>query len=208
MGKLPTAQNLANAVLENVRILEKENFDQIVIAAKSTRAPVVIAANEILRAKTNYPIHLGVTEAGFGAAAICKSTAALAPLLQKKIGETVRISLTADPVEEIEIARQILQSLEIENFSREFISCPTCGRTEIDLKSAARKVFAATKNLNPNLKIAVMVCAVNGQGEAAHADFALVGGRKFWLIFAGGKLVKKVAEGEAVGEFLKIVESG
>jgi len=150
-------------------------------------------------------LHLGVTEAGFGTAGICKSVAAIAPLLQQGIGDTIRISLTADPVEEVQVAREILQSLGLQRFSREFISCPTCGRTEVDLARVAREVFRSTKDLPKDLKIAVMGCAVNGPGEAAQADFALVGGKEFWLIFAGGKLVKRVGESGAVQEFLKII---
>jgi len=200
------AEKLANSVLQNCEFLTHENFDQIVVAAKSSDILTNFAANEILAKKCDFPIHIGITESGFGENGIVKSAAGISPILKNGIGDTVRISLSDDSEKEIEIARAILQNLKLRKFSREFISCPTCGRTEINLKKVAREVFAATKNLNPNLKIAVMGCVVNGPGEAATADFALVGGKKFFAIYARGKFVKKVDEKNAVAEFLKICE--
>ncbi len=198
-------QALVESALNHIQILEKEDFYDICVSIKSVDPLTTIQANKILAKKINYPIHLGITEAGIYMPAITKSVSGLAPLLIEGIGDTIRISLTDKPEKEIEIAKEILQSLNLRRFHPEFISCPGCSRTEFDLRNIAQEIYKKTKTANKNLKIAVMGCLVNGLGEAKEADFALIGGKEFCVLYKNGEFVKKVSPKKVVEEFLDLI---
>ncbi|MCF7845643.1 MAG: flavodoxin-dependent (E)-4-hydroxy-3-methylbut-2-enyl-diphosphate synthase [Candidatus Peribacteraceae bacterium] len=199
-----TAEKLANSALQNVRKIEKLGYKNLVVSVKSSDIRTTLAANRILAKKLNYPLHLGVTEAGSLQRGTLKSAVALGSLLADGIGDTIRISLTADPVAEVVAALDLLKMLKLRQ-GVEVVSCPTCGRTEVDLIPLVEKVEKAVANIKKPLKIAVMGCIVNGPGEARDADFALVGGRKIFAIYAKGRFLKSVPERRAVGEFIKLV---
>jgi len=199
------AQNLVKSALSHVKILEKENFYDICLSVKSSEVRTNILANQILASKTNYPLHIGVTEAGVKEIAIIKSATCLGALLPFGIGDTIRISMTDQPEEEIKVAKEILQSLSLRKLSREFISCPGCGRVKFALQKIAQEIFQKTKNLPVNLKLAVMGCSVNGPGEAKNADYAIVGADKYLLIFKKGKIIKKTTEKNVIKEFLNLL---
>lgn len=201
-----TAENLAESALEHAKVLEGADFFDICLSIKASDPTLTIAANRLLAIKTDYPLHIGLTEAGTEEAGTIKSAVALGALLAEGIGDTLRVSLTGDPVREVEIAHEILAALKLGTGKCNFISCPGCGRSETDHREIAHAVYKATQNLPANLTIAVMGCIVNGPGEAAHADFALVGGKKHYAIYAHGKLLKTVAQNDAVREFLEIIE--
>ena len=198
----PTAKALVESGLRNIRILEKLNFNDIVISIKSTSVPVTIEAYRMLSKKVNYPLHIGITEAGISTSGIIKSSVGIGALLAEGIGDTVRVSLTGDPVREVVVAREILRSLELIKTGVEIISCPTCGRCEIDVEEIAEAVQEKTRGITKPIKIAIMGCAVNGPGEAADADVGLAGGKGTGLIFRAGKIVKKVPESQMVKELM------
>jgi (E)-4-hydroxy-3-methylbut-2-enyl-diphosphate synthase len=212
----PTPGNLADEAIKWVKFFESQKFKNLVISIKSSDPHVVIEANEILytklkRRKTPYPIHLGVTEAGTLIPGITKSTFALAPLLGKGIGDTIRISLTEDPVLEIKAAKELLKSLGLYTKEPLIISCPTCGRTEIDLKKLTKEIEKelAKMKFKPRkkpMKIAVMGCVVNGPGEAREADYAICGGRAQGAIYKNGKHLKTTTENQLVKEFIKLIK--
>jgi len=199
------AEKLANSAIRNVRKIEKLGFENLVVSVKSSDIATTISANRILAKKIAHPLHLGVTEAGSPRFGILRSAVALGNLLLDGIGATIRISLTADPVAEIAAARDLLRVLKLRK-SVEVVSCPTCGRTEVDLIPLVAKVEKAVEKIEKPLKIAVMGCIVNGPGEAADADFALVGGRKSFAIYSRGKFLKSIPERKAVAEFLEIIQ--
>ncbi|MFA6458497.1 MAG: flavodoxin-dependent (E)-4-hydroxy-3-methylbut-2-enyl-diphosphate synthase [Patescibacteria group bacterium] len=210
-GSGSPAEKLANSALQNVRKIEKLGYRNLVVSVKSSDIATTIAANRLLAQKINYPLHLGVTEAGSPKFGILKSAVALGSLLSDGIGDTIRISLTADPVAEVAAARDLLRILKLRP-AIEVVSCPTCGRTEVDLIPIVRQVEKAVEKIEKTLpadrqalKIAVMGCIVNGPGEAKDADFALVGGKKSFAIYQKGKFVKSVTEARAVVEFLKLL---
>lgn len=198
------AEKLANSAIQNVRKIEKLGYRNLVVSVKSSDIATTIAANRLLAQKINYPLHLGVTEAGLPKFGILKSAVALGSLLSDGIGDTIRISLTADPVAEVAAARDLLRVLKLRP-AVEVVSCPTCGRTEVDLIPIVRQVEKAVAHLEKPLKIAVMGCIVNGPGEAKEADFSLVGGKKMFAIYRKGKFLKSVTETRAVVEFLKLL---
>jgi len=198
-------EKLANSAIQNIRKIEKLGFRDLVISVKSSDLKTTILANRILAKKINYPLHLGVTEAGSPRFGILKSAIGIGSLLVDGIGDTIRISLTADPFAEIEVAKDLLRVLKIKK-AVEVVSCPTCGRTEVDLFKIVGQVEKAVEKIEKPLKIAVMGCIVNGPGEAADADFALVGGRKKFAIYSRGRFLKSVPERNAVAEFLKIIQ--
>ncbi len=200
-----TAQKLANSALQNVKKIEKLGWKQIVISAKASDVKTSVEAYRILAKKTNYPLHLGITEAGSEKMGVVKSAAGIGSLLLDGIGSTLRISLTADPVEEVRAAWNLLKACGIRKKGVEVISCPTCGRCEVDLIPLVQKVEKAVSKIQKDLTLAVMGCVVNGPGEAAHADFALVGGKQKFAIYRKGKLVKSVKEKEAIKELLKVL---
>jgi (E)-4-hydroxy-3-methylbut-2-enyl-diphosphate synthase len=201
----PSPENteaLIESALRNVRLLEKYGFDDIKISIKSADVLTTISGYQRLAEATDYPVHLGVTEAGGLIAGTVKSSVALGVLLNQGIGDTLRISLTRDPVEEIRVGFELLRSLKIRERGPELISCPTCGRTRIDLFSLAEAVEKYVQTMESPLKIAVMGCVVNGPGEAKHADIGVAGGNGVGIIFKKGEIWKKVREDELLEVFM------
>lgn len=197
-----THDALVESALRHVGLLEDFNFNDIVVSIKSPSVPLSIKAYTKLSQKISYPLHIGITEAGTVKAGTVKSAVGIGALLAMEIGDTIRVSLTGDPVHEIEVARGILKSLELRKFGVEFISCPTCGRCEIDLIGIANAVEEKCRSIDKNIKVAVMGCAVNGPGEAREADIGIAGGKGMGIIFKKGSVVKKVDEASLVDELM------
>ncbi|MCF6289764.1 MAG: flavodoxin-dependent (E)-4-hydroxy-3-methylbut-2-enyl-diphosphate synthase [Desulfobacterales bacterium] len=198
----PVPHALVDSGLRNIRLLEKLGFEQIKISLKSSNAMATVAAYRLMAERCDYPLHLGVTEAGGLIAGTVKSSVALGILLNEGIGDTLRISLTRDPVEEIRVGFELLRALDIRHRGPELVSCPTCGRCEINLFNLAEAVERHLQTMEQPLKVAVMGCVVNGPGEAREADIGLAGGRGVGIIFKKGKLFKKVSEDELLPAFL------
>ncbi|AKA69909.1 flavodoxin-dependent (E)-4-hydroxy-3-methylbut-2-enyl-diphosphate synthase [Clostridium scatologenes] len=201
------AEALVESALEHVNILESVNFDDIAISIKSSNVIQMIESYRMISRKVHYPLHLGVTEAGTIWRGTIKSSVGIGTLLSEGIGDTIRVSLTGNPVEEVRVGREILRSLGYINEGIEFISCPTCGRTRIDLIKIAEEVEQRLGSCNKNIKVAVMGCVVNGPGEAREADIGIAGGNGDGLIFKKGEIIKKVNEKDLVNELLKEIES-
>jgi (E)-4-hydroxy-3-methylbut-2-enyl-diphosphate synthase len=202
----PTPKALVASALKNIRLLENLHFYEMKISIKSSDVLNTVDAYRLLSSQTDYPLHLGVTEAGGLIGGTVKSSVALGLLLYDGIGDTFRISLTRDPVEEIRVAYELLRSLRIRERGPELISCPTCGRCQINLFGLAEKVEKYIQTIQTPLKIAVMGCVVNGPGEAKEADIGLAGGNGVGIIFKKGKLYRKVAEEELYDVFIKELE--
>ena len=198
--------SLAESALKNVALMEKYGVDDIVISAKASNVPLTVKTYEYLSQKTNYPLHIGVTEAGTKSSGTIKSSIGIGSLLLKNIGNTIRVSLTADPVEEVYVAKKILRSVGLDKNYVEVISCPTCGRTEYDSISLAEKVETLTANIAKPLKIAVMGCVVNGPGEARDCDLGIAGGSGYCAFFKNGEIYKKVPFENVEYEFLKEID--
>lgn len=197
-----TPEGLAESAIENIRLLERFDFDKIVVAIKSSDVPTMIAANEVLADSCDYPIHLGVTEAGTVTRGIIKSAVGIGSLLTRGIGDTIRVSLTADPVNEVIAAKRILEYCGLrENDGVEVVSCPTCGRTNIDLIGMSdefeRRCPVEVK-YKGKIKVAIMGCAVNGPGEAREADIGIAGGNGEALLFKKGEIICKIPEDKAI----------
>lgn len=203
----PTPEALVASAMRNVLLLEKHNFTDLKISIKSSDTLTTINAYRLLSKECDYPLHLGVTEAGGLIAGTVKSSVALGMLLYEGIGDTFRISLTRDPVEEIRVCFELLRSLRIRERGPELISCPTCGRCQINLFGLAEKVEAYIQTIETPLKIAVMGCIVNGPGEAKEADLGLAGGNGVGILFKKGKLFKKVPEEELYDVFIAELNS-
>lgn len=186
----PTAEALVESALSHVRLLEEENFHDICISMKSSSVPVTMAAYRLMNEKTDYPLHLGVTETGTEHMGVIKSAMGIGGLLCMGIGNTLRVSLTADPVREIVAAKEILQAAGLRREGPEFVSCPTCGRTQIDLIGLANEVEQRLKDCQKPITVAVMGCIVNGPGEAREADVGIAGGKDCGVLFAKGKKLK------------------
>lgn len=201
----PTPQALAESALFHASLLEKCEFNDIVISIKSSDVSAMIAANEIVAQKCNYPLHLGVTEAGSERMGIIKSAIGIGSLLQRGIGDTIRVSLTAEPVREIAAGKDILKALGLCGGVK-IVSCPTCGRTRIDLISIENEVERRLADCKKNITVAVMGCAVNGPGEAREADIGIAGGDGSGLIFRKGEILRRVPENELVNELMKEIE--
>jgi len=201
----PTPEALVESARRHVAILEELDFHDTVISLKATDVPIMIEAYRLASQKFNYPLHLGVTEAGTLIRGSVYNAIGVGTLLQEGIGDTIRVSLTADPVEEVKVAKMILESLDLRQGVR-VISCPTCGRTEIDTVKLAQEVESRAMKLKGSLTIAVMGCAVNGPGEAQGADFAITGGQKKGMIYVAGKQVRVVDEAHLVDELFKEIE--
>ncbi len=199
----PTPQALCESALYHASLLEKFDFDDIVLSMKSSSVPFMVEAYELAAERCDYPLHLGVTEAGTWRMGIIKSAAGIGSLLINGIGDTIRVSLTDDPVSEVKAAKDILKALEIRNEGIKFISCPTCGRTSIDLIKLANEVEKRLENCDKNITVAVMGCAVNGPGEAREADVGIAGGHGDGLIFKRGEIVKKVSEDKLIDELME-----
>ena len=200
------AEALVESALEHVQILEELDFRDIVISIKSSNIKTMIESYRLASEKVNYPLHLGVTEAGTIWRGTLKSALGIGTLLAEGIGDTIRISLTGDPVEEIKVGKEILKNFGHITDGVEFVSCPTCGRTEIDLIAIANEVEQKLSDSKKNIKVAVMGCVVNGPGEARDADIGIAGGKGYGIIFKKGEVVKKVNEDELVSELLRIIE--
>ncbi|WP_294351805.1 flavodoxin-dependent (E)-4-hydroxy-3-methylbut-2-enyl-diphosphate synthase [uncultured Clostridium sp.] len=205
-GKV-TAEGLVESALRHVRILEKLDFYDIVISIKSSDVKMMIEAYRLISEKCDYPLHLGVTESGTKERGTIKSSVGIGTLLAEGIGDTLRVSLTSDPIEEIKVAKEILRSLGLRKGGLEFVSCPTCGRTQIDLIGIANAVEKKLENINKDIKVAVMGCVVNGPGEAREADIGIAGGKGEGIIFKKGKVIKKVKEEELITELMKEIDA-
>lgn len=201
-----TPEAMAESALKHVAILEKLNFHDIVISLKASSVPLTIAAYRLISEKVPYPLHLGVTEAGTVYSGTVKSAVGIGSLLSMGIGDTIRVSLTGDPVEEIKAGKAILKSLGLYSRGAELISCPTCGRTGINLVKIAEEVEKALENIEKPIKVAVMGCVVNGPGEAREADIGIAGGDKCAALFRHGQIIRKIPEDSIVEELMKEIE--
>ena len=198
-----TPEALCESALRHASLLEKFDFNDIVISIKSSDVPTMVAAYRLVAEQCDYPLHLGVTEAGTRHMGMLKSAAGIGALLLDGIGDTIRVSLTADPVSEVAAGFDIFKAVGIKKDCPQIVSCPTCGRTKIDLISLAEKVEKELANVHKPIKVAVMGCAVNGPGEAKEADIGVAGGDGYGLIFKHGEILKKVPENKIVEELLK-----
>jgi (E)-4-hydroxy-3-methylbut-2-enyl-diphosphate synthase len=199
----PTARGLVESALRHVRILEDLGFGDIVVSLKGSEVPMTIEACRLMSQKTRHPLHLGITEAGTAYAGAIRSAVGIGALLAQGIGDTIRVSLSGDPVKEVEAARIILQSLDLGNFGPVVLACPTCGRARIDVERIATRVEERIKKLRIPLKVAVMGCAVNGPGEARQADIGIAGGNQGQgLLFKKGKVTETVDEKAMVDRLL------
>lgn len=202
-----TPEALCESALRHASLLEKFDFNDIVISIKSSDVPTMVAAYRLVAQQCDYPLHLGVTEAGTRHMGMLKSAAGIGALLLDGIGDTIRVSLTADPVSEVAAGFDILKAVGIKKDCPQIISCPTCGRTKIDLISLAEKIEKELANVHKPIKVAVMGCAVNGPGEAKEADIGVAGGDGYGLIFKHGEILKKVPENKIVEELLKEIDN-
>ena len=199
-------QALVESALRHVEILEKLNFNDVVISVKSSDVTEMIECYRLISEKVDYPLHLGVTESGTIKSGTIKSSVGIGALLSQGIGDTIRVSLTGDPVEEVIVAKEILRSLGHIKEGIELISCPTCGRTQLNLIEIADQLEGRLKGIKKNIKVAVMGCVVNGPGEARRADIGIAGGNGQGLIFRKGEIIKKVREEELVEELIAEIE--
>lgn len=198
--------SMVESAIEQVKLLEELDFYDIKISLKASSVPLTINSYKLISDRCSYPLHLGVTEAGTPWRGTIKSSVGIGTLLAMGIGDTIRISLTGDPVEEVRVGKEILKSLGLRHDGVEFISCPTCSRTHIDLISIAEEVEKRLEHIKRPLKVAVMGCAVNGPGEAREADIGIAGGNGEGLIFKRGIIVKKVPEDKLLEELLKEID--
>lgn len=203
---VPTAEALVESALGHAALLEQCDFDDIVISIKSSDVITMIEAYRLLAQKCDYPLHLGVTEAGTARMGLIKSAVGIGSLLCDGIGETIRVSLTADPVEEVYAAKDILKAIG-KGSGVKLVSCPTCGRTRIDLISLAKKVEAAIKDLDKDITVAVMGCVVNGPGEAREADIGIAGGDGCAVLFKKGEVIRKIPEDKILEELIAEIKA-
>ena len=189
-----TAEGLVESALDKVKIIEDMGYDQLVISIKSSDVLMCAKAHELIAQKTDYPLHVGITEAGTLFSGNIKSAVGLGIILYQGIGDTIRVSLTGDPSEEVKSAKRILKTLGLRNGGIEVVSCPTCGRTQIDLIGLANKVVDMVQDIPLDIKVAVMGCVVNGPGEAKEADIGIAGGKGVGLLIKKGEIIKKVPE--------------
>jgi (E)-4-hydroxy-3-methylbut-2-enyl-diphosphate synthase len=200
------AEALVESALRHVKILENLDFYDIVVSIKSSDVVMMIESYKLISSKVDYPLHLGVTEAGTTWRGTIKSSVGIGALLAEGIGDTIRVSLTGEVVDEVKVGIEILKTLGYINEGIKFISCPTCGRTQINLIKIANEVEERLANCNKNIKIAVMGCAVNGPGEAREADIGIAGGNGVGLIFKKGEIIKTVKEEDLVEELIREID--
>ena len=203
----PSPEAMVESVLEHVRLFEDYGFENVKISLKSSHVLNMISAYEMLSERVDYPLHLGVTEAGTLISGSVKNAIGIGMLLFKGIGDTVRVSLSDDPVEEVKVAYEILRALDIRHRGPEIISCPTCGRCEIDLFKIVKVVEKEIEKITASPKIAIMGCVVNGPGEAREADIGIAGGRGHGILFKKGELIRKISEKDMVDVLIKEVKS-
>ena len=203
----PTAEALVEAAWRHIRILEDMDYRNIKISLKCHDVPLTLAAYRLLAGQCDYPLHVGITEAGTVRSGIIKSAVGIGALLAEGIGDTIRVSLTGDPVQEIKAGYEILKALGMRTYGPTFVSCPTCGRTSIDLEKVAGQVECRLEGLKEPITVAVMGCIVNGPGEAREADVGIAGGKGEGLIFKKGKVIRKVPEGQLVDELFKEIDN-
>ena len=204
MGRTPEA--MVESAFRHIKILEKYDFYNTAVSLKASDIETTIKAYELFSSKSDYPLHLGITEAGTLKAGTVKSSIGIGYMLLNGIGDTIRVSLTADPVEEIYVAKEILKSIGLDNESIRIISCPTCARTDIDIIGLADKVEKATANIKKNISVAIMGCAVNGPGEARDADLGIAGGKSEALLFKKGQIIRKVDEASIIEVLLEEID--
>jgi len=205
-----TAEGLCESAVRNLERLEDMGFDDLVVSLKSSDVAMNYEATRLVSMRTPHPIHIGVTEAGTLRRGIMKSAVGIGALLMAGIGDTMRVSLTADPVREVRLAQDILEAAGLREKAYDLVSCPTCGRTEIDLVSLAEEVDGALAgmSLRPGIKIAVMGCVVNGPGEARSADYGVAGGKGKGVIFSRGEILRTVPEKDIVAELVRAIREG
>lgn len=203
-GRTPEA--MVESAFRHIKILEKYDFYNTAVSLKASDIETTIKAYELFSSKSDYPLHLGITEAGTLKAGTIKSSIGIGYMLLNGIGDTIRVSLTADPVEEIYVAKEILKSIGLDNESIRIISCPTCARTDIDIIGLADKVEKATANIKKNISVAIMGCAVNGPGEARDADLGIAGGKSEALLFKKGQIIRKVDEASIIEVLLEEID--
>lgn len=204
---LPLHEKMVKSAMQHIKILEDNDFDKIKISLKSSSVISTIEAYRLMAKMVDYPLHLGLTESGTLKGGLVKSAVGMGTLLAEGIGDTIRVSLTENPVEEVYAGYSILKSLEIRQRGVNFISCPTCGRCQIDLIGLAKKVESALKDINKPITVAVMGCPVNGPGEAKHADYGVAGAIKEGYIFKKGEIIKRVPEEDILKELLNIINN-
>ncbi|HIR84620.1 MAG TPA: flavodoxin-dependent (E)-4-hydroxy-3-methylbut-2-enyl-diphosphate synthase [Candidatus Galloscillospira excrementavium] len=202
-----TPEALVESAFGHIELLHKFDFDDICVSLKSSSVPVTMAAYRLMSLKSNYPLHLGVTETGTPRMGVLKSAVGIGGLLAMGIGDTVRVSLSADPIEEVYAARDILKVSGVRKEGPELIACPTCGRTRIDLIGLANQVEERLKGVDKPITVAVMGCVVNGPGEASAADVGIAGGDGVGLLFRRGEIVKKVPQDRLVDELFQLIEA-
>jgi (E)-4-hydroxy-3-methylbut-2-enyl-diphosphate synthase len=203
----PTAQGLLESAKHHVEILEELDFRDIIISMKASDVPLAIEAYKLAAETFEYPLHLGITESGTLFSGTIKSAAGLGTLLSIGLGNTLRVSLSADPVEEIKVARELLKTFGIINNAVTLVSCPTCGRIEIDLISIANEIEQYVANIKAPIKVSILGCAVNGPGEAKEADIGIAGARGEGLLFRYGEVVRKIPEEQLVSELKKEIDA-
>lgn len=204
---IPLHEKMVESAMKHIQILEDFDFEKIKVSLKSSDVLTTIEAYRLMAQKVEYPLHLGVTEAGTLKGGLIKSSVGLGTLLAEGIGDTIRVSLTENPVEEVFAGYEILKSLKLRQRGVNFVSCPTCGRTQIDLIGLAKKVEARFKNLDKNITIATMGCVVNGPGEARHADFGIAGGINEGYVFKKGEIVARVPESELLDKLEEVINN-
>jgi len=204
---MPLHEKMVKSAMRHIKILEDNDFDLIKVSLKSSSVPTTIAAYREISKLVPYPLHLGVTETGTLKGGLVKSSVGLGTLLAEGIGDTIRISLTENPVEEVHAGFSILKSLELRKKGINFISCPTCGRCQIDLIGLAKKVENALSSIDKELTVAVMGCPVNGPGEAKHADYGVAGAIKEGYLFKKGEILKRVPENDILDELLALIKA-
>ncbi len=202
---IPLHEKMVESAMKHIKILEDLNFDKIKISLKSSDVLTTIKAYRLISEMVDYPLHLGVTEAGTLKSGLVKSSVGLGTLLAEGIGDTIRVSLTENPTEEVFAGYEILKSLNLRKHGVNFVSCPTCGRTQIDLIGLAKQVEERFKNFDKDITIATMGCAVNGPGEASHADFGIAGGINEGYVFKKGEIIARVPENELLDKLEEVI---